>query len=47
MIDANLYPALVKAYDIQRVPLTVIDRKRFVPGGKTMAELTSLLARYK
>ena len=47
MIDANLYPALVKEYDIQRVPLTVIDRKRFVPGGKTMAELTSLLARYK
>jgi thioredoxin reductase (NADPH) len=47
MIDANLYPALVKEYDIQRVPLTVIDRKRIVPGGKTMAELTSLLARYK
>ncbi len=47
MIDANLYPELVKAYDIQRVPLTVIDRKKFIPGGKTMAELTTLLAKYK
>jgi thioredoxin reductase (NADPH) len=47
MIDANLYPELVKAYDIQRVPLTVIDGKKFIPGGKTMAELTTLLAKYK
>ncbi len=47
MIDANLYPELVKSYDIQRVPLTVIDGKKFVPGGKTMAELTTLLAKYK
>lgn len=46
MIDANLYPELVKAYAIQRVPLTVIDAKVSVPGGKTMAELTTLLARY-
>lgn len=47
MIDANLYPELVKAYDIQRVPLTVINGKKFIPGGKTMAELTTLLAKYK
>lgn len=47
MIDANLYPALVKDYNIQRVPLTVIDRKTAIPGGKTMAELTTLLARYE
>lgn len=47
MVDANLYPELVKMYDIRRVPLTVIDRKKTVPGGKTMAELTTLLARYK
>lgn len=47
MIDANLYPALVSALDIQRVPLTVIDGKAKFPGGKTMAELTTLLARYK
>lgn len=47
MIDANLYPELVKRYDIQRVPLTVIDGKTFVPGGKTMGELTTLLAKQK
>ena len=47
MIDANLYPELVKIYDIKRVPLTVINGKTFVPGGKTMAELTTLLAKYK
>lgn len=47
MIDANLYPELVQAYDVQRVPLMVINRKKFVPGGKTMAELTTLLAKFK
>ena len=47
MIDANLYPGLVAALDIQRVPLTVIDGKAKFPGGKTMAELTTLLAKYK
>jgi len=47
MIDANLYPQLVQDYGIQRVPLTVIDGKTSFPGGKTMAELTTLLAKYK
>lgn len=47
MIDANLYPALVQALNIQRVPLTVIDGRAQFPGGKTMAELTTLLAKYK
>ena len=46
MIDANLYPQLVQDYGIQRVPLTVIDGKTSFPGGKTMAELTTLLAKY-
>jgi len=45
MIDANLYPELVERYQIQRVPLTVLNGDRTVPGGKTMAELTTLLAR--
>lgn len=45
MIDANLYPKLVKQYQIQRVPLTVLNGDKTVPGGKTMAELTSLLAK--
>ncbi|MBR3973409.1 MAG: thioredoxin family protein [Oscillospiraceae bacterium] len=47
MIDANLYPELVKTMDIQRVPLTVINGKDRFYGGKTMAELTTLLAKYK
>ena len=47
MIDANLYPELVARLDVQRVPLTVIDGKNKFPGGKTMAELTTLLAKYK
>lgn len=47
MIDANLYPELVRKQNIQRVPLTVIDGKAQFPGGKTMAELTTLLAKYK
>lgn len=45
MIDANLYPELVKQYQIQRVPLTVFNGEKTVPGGKTMAELTTLLAK--
>ena len=45
MIDANLYPELVKRYQIQRVPLTVLNGEKTVPGGKTMAELTTLLAK--
>ena len=34
MIDANLYPELVKQYQIQRVPLTVFNGEKTVPGGK-------------
>lgn len=45
MIDANLYPALVGKYQIQRVPLTVLNGDKTVPGGKTMAELTTMLAK--
>ena len=46
MIDANLYPQLVSAYNITRVPLTVIDGSTAIPGGKTMAELTTLLLKH-
>lgn len=45
MIDANLYPELVKKHQIQRVPLTVLNGDKTIPGGKTMAELTTLLAK--
>ena len=47
MIDANLYPELVQKLNIQRVPMTVINGRDSFPGGKTMAELTTLLAKYK
>ena len=47
MIDANLYPELVRKLNIQRVPLMVVNGKDSFPGGKTMAELTTLLAKYK
>ena len=47
MIDANLYPGLVKALKLERVPLTVVNGTRQFPGGKTMAELTTLLAKYR
>ena len=47
MIDANLYPALVAEKNIQRVPMTIINGSAAFPGGKTMAELTGLLAKYK
>ena len=45
MVDANLYPGLVERYQIQRVPLTVLNGEKIVSGGKTMAELTTLLAK--
>ena len=47
MIDANLYPDLVARKNIQRVPMTIINNQDAFPGGKTMAELTGLLAKYK
>lgn len=46
MVDANLYPELVEKYRIQRVPLTVLNGETAIPGGKTMAELTTLLAKF-
>ena len=47
MIDASLYPALVERQNIQRVPLTIINGRDQFPGGKTMAELAAVLAKYK
>ena len=47
MIDANLYPELVRALQLDRVPLTVVNGKKQIPGGRTMAELTGLLRKYR
>ena len=47
MIDANLYPELVRQWGLERVPLTVVNRNKRFPGGKTMGELARLLAKYR
>ena len=47
MIDANLYPALVTELKLERVPVTVVNGKKQFPGGKTMAELTGILSKYR
>ena len=47
MIDANLYPELVRALQLDRVPLTVVNGKKQIPGGRTMAELTGILRKYR
>lgn len=47
MIDANLYPELVKSLKLERVPVTVVNGKKQFPGGKTMAELTGILSKYR
>ncbi|MBQ4551170.1 MAG: thioredoxin family protein [Oscillospiraceae bacterium] len=47
MIDANLYPEMVQRLNLQRVPLTVVNGNKQFPGGKTMAELTGLLSKYR
>lgn len=45
MVDANLYPAFVAQHQIQRVPLTIFNQDKTILGGKTIAELTALLAK--
>ena len=47
MIDANLYPALVQKLKLERVPMTVINGTKQLHGGKTMAELTGILSKYR
>ncbi len=47
MIDANLYPELVRSLKLERVPVTVINGTRQIPGGKTMAELTTILSKHR
>lgn len=47
MIDANLYPELVERYQIQRVPLLLVDGAPAGTGGMTMAELCTKLKKRK
>jgi dihydrodipicolinate reductase len=39
--------SLVKALKLERVPVTVVNGKKQFPGGKTMAELTGILSKYR
>ncbi len=43
MIDANLYPDLVQKYQIERVPMVVINGERTLLGEKNMEELAAVL----
>lgn len=43
MIDASLYPDLVRQYDIQRVPMLIINDTEQYMGSKTMEEIINLL----
>lgn len=43
MIDANLYPELVAEQKLDRVPMTVVNGRKKLPGGRTLPELAILL----
>lgn len=43
MYDANLYPDLVEAYQIERVPLVVINNSQVYAGPRSIEDLTQLL----
>lgn len=43
MIDANLYPELVAEQKLDRVPMTVVNGRKKLPGGRTLLELAILL----
>ena len=43
MYDANLYPDLVEAYQIERVPLVIINDSQVYTGPRSIEDLTQLL----
>lgn len=43
MIDARLYPELVKKYQIERVPVLIVNETHTFLGGKTMEEILAIL----
>lgn len=43
MYDARLYPDLIEAYKIERVPMTVINDKTVIMGQKTIEEFVKYL----
>lgn len=44
MIDARLYPALAEQYQIERIPMTVINDKQVLLGVKTPEEMYHILS---
>ena len=42
MYDANLYPDLVERYNIQRVPVVIINDKDIFMGHRQMEDLVQL-----
>lgn len=43
MIDARLYPHLAREYQIERIPMTVINEKEVLLGTKTVEEMYQIL----
>lgn len=43
MIDANLYPALVEKYKIERVPLVIVNDEEVYVGPKTIEEMADIV----
>lgn len=47
MIDARLYPQLVEAYKIERVPVIIINDTQIIVGPKSIEEMTDIIKRLK
>ena len=43
MTDAGMFPALVEKYNLERVPVMILDEKERLMGGKSMEELLEFL----
>lgn len=43
MTDARLYPCLIEKYNLERVPMLILDGEKSLAGGKSMEELLDFL----
>lgn len=46
MIDARLYPKLAEQYQIERIPMTVIEEQEVILGTKTTEQMYRILKKY-
>ena len=44
MYDARLYPDIIEKYQIERVPMTVINDSKVILGQKTIKEFVKVLS---